>query len=92
MTVSSVLRGVIKNSLAAEYGNVLRHWVGESAGRSVRRDRLMVEVDEAFEIVVPIFVGIADQLSRYRHLPSLCTEMLNYDPIDGSIIVRISDG
>jgi len=52
----------------------------------------MVEVDEAYDLAIDLFKDFADQLSMYREVDSLITEMLGYDPIDGSIIVRISDG
>lgn len=54
--------------------------------------RLMVQLDEAFELVLAVFVGIADQLSRYRFIESLVTELVAYDAADGSLVVRISDG
>lgn len=92
VTVSSVLRGVIKNSIAVEYGVVLSYWMRESANRTSLRDRLMVEVDEAFELVVPVFTGFADQLSRFRRLDHLMTELVTYSAADGSIVVRISNG
>ncbi|MNB61005.1 hypothetical protein D3C87_967120 [compost metagenome] len=92
VTVSSVLRGVIKNTIAVEYGVVLSYWMRESANRTSLRDRLMVEVDEAFELVVPVFTGFADQLSRFRRLDHLMTELVMYSAADGSIVVRISNG
>jgi hypothetical protein len=52
----------------------------------------MTEVDEAFELVVPVFAGLADQLSRFRSLDHLTTELVRYDAVDGSIVVRISNG
>lgn len=92
VTVSSVLRGVIKNSIAVEYGVILSYWMRESADRTVYRHKLMTEVDEAFELVVPVFAGLADQLSRFRSLDHLTTELVRYDAVDGSIVVRISNG
>ncbi|MNB58683.1 hypothetical protein D3C87_364140 [compost metagenome] len=91
-TVAAVLRGVIKNTLSLEYGQVLSYWMRESAVRNVLRDRLMVEVDEAYELVVPVFAGFADKLSRFRTLDHLLTELVMYSPSDGSIVVRISNG
>lgn len=91
-TVSHALRGVIKNSIAVEYGKVLSYWMRESANRTNIRDKLMVEVDEAFELVVPAFAACADQLSRFRRYDHLLTELVRYDAADGSIVVRISDG
>lgn len=92
VSVSCALRGVIKNSIAKEYGKVLSYWMRESASRAILRDKLMVEVDEAYELVVPVFAGFADQLSRFRHLDHLLTELVRYDAADGSIVVRISNG
>lgn len=92
VTVSSVLRGVIKNTIAIEYGQVLSYWMRESANRNVLRDRLMLEVDEAYELVIPVFSDFADQLSRFRSLEHLFTELVAYDASDGSIVVRISNG
>jgi hypothetical protein len=64
----------------------------ESADRNVLRDRLILEVDEAYELVIPVFSDFADQLSRFRNLEHLFTELVAYDALDGSIVVRISNG
>lgn len=92
VTVSAVLRGVIKNTLAIEYGQVLSYWMRESANRNLLRDKIMVEIDEAYELVVPVFTGFANQLSRFKQLDHLFTELVRYDASDGSIVVRISNG
>jgi len=52
----------------------------------------MVKVDEVFEAVVPIFTNIAKELSIFAGETQLITDLLRYDPVDGSIVVRISDG
>ena len=90
--VSSALAGVIKNTIAAEYGQALSYWMRKSTNRRHSMARLMVQLDEAFELVLAVFVGIADQLSRYRFIESLVTELVAYDAADGSLVVRISDG
>ncbi|MNI87622.1 hypothetical protein D3C73_1448340 [compost metagenome] len=92
VVATTALRGVIKNTIAAEYGIALSYWMRKSANRPVSDARLMVEVDEAFELAVELFAGLANQLGRYRHLDSLMTEVLAYDADDSSMIVRISDG
>lgn len=91
VSVASALRGVIKNTLAVEHGNVLSYWMRKSANFH-SRDKLMVEVDEVYEMTVDVFAAFADQLSRFRTLDHLFTELVGYDADDGSIIVRISDG
>lgn len=90
--IPCALRGVIKNNLAAEYGTVLSYWTDRHRCGQASLVRLMVEVDEAYDLAIDLFKDFADQLSMYREVDSLITEMLGYDPIDGSIIVRISDG
>jgi hypothetical protein len=52
----------------------------------------MLEVDEAYELVIPVFSDFADQLSRFRRLEHLFTELVAYDASDGSLVVRISNG
>ena len=90
--VSSVISGVIWNRLSYEYGEVLSYWIRKDSNINVPRDLLMVKVDEVFEAVVPIFTNIAKELSIFAGEPQLITDLLRYDPIDGSIVVRISDG
>jgi len=90
--VASALRGVIQNNLSYEYGNVLSYWTNSERSRHTLRDRLMIEVEEAFELAVDLFKGFAGQLSLYSEVDSLITEMISYNPVDGSMIVRISDG
>jgi hypothetical protein len=51
----------------------------------------MMQVEEAFESVVPIFTGIARQLSIYSTEDQLITDLLVFDPVDGSIVVRIAN-
>lgn len=91
VTVSSVLRGVIKNTLPSEYGQVLSYWMRESTNRDVLRDKILIDVDEAFELVTNVFVGFADQLGRFRSVEHLLTDLVAYDASDGSIVVRISN-
>jgi len=52
----------------------------------------MVEVDEAYDLAIDLFKDLAGQLSRYRDVDSLITELVSYDPVDNSVLVRISDG
>ncbi len=90
--VPCALRGVIKNNLAAEYGEVLSYWMDRHRYGHASMVRLMVEVDEAYDLATALFKDLAGQLSRYRDVDSLLTELLSYDPADDSVIVRISDG
>jgi len=90
--ISSALRGVIKNTLSAEYGNVLGYWIEINKPTHQLRDRLMVEVDDAFELAVDVFKGYADALRVYRNTPSLTIEVIGIDPMDAYVIVRISNG
>jgi len=86
------LRGVIKNNLAAEYGEVLSYWMDRHRCGHASMVRLMVEVDEAYDLAIDLFKDLAGQLSRYRDVDSLITELVSYDPVDNSVLVRISDG
>lgn len=79
------------NRLSYEYGAVLSYWTQQESNIGVSRDRLMMQVEEAFESVVPIFTGIARQLSIYSTEDQLITDLLVFDPVDGSIVVRIAN-
>lgn len=93
--VSCVLRGVVKNSLSAEFGSVLSYWIRTNTDIGVCRNRLMdhlmMQVDETFEAIIPTFVNIARQLSVYSTEDQLITDLLRFDPVDGSLVVRISN-
>lgn len=52
---------------------------------------LMVQVEEAFDVVSPIFINIAKELSIYSKEPYLVTDLIGFDEYDGSITVRISN-
>lgn len=90
--IPCALRGVIKNNLAAEYGEVLSYWMDRHRCGHASMVRLMVEVDEAYDLATNLFKDLADELCRYRDVDSLLTELLGINAADNSVIVRISDG
>ncbi len=57
----------------------------------IRRDRLMMQVEEVFESIVPVFLSVAHELSIYAIEDQLITDLLLFDEIDGSITVRIAN-
>lgn len=86
-----VVRGVVYNQLSKEYSNALTYWLNREDTIPVRRDVAMMQLDEAFELIVPIFANLARELSIYAEEPELVTDLLNFDAVDGSMTVRISD-
>lgn len=91
IAVPSVLRGVIRNSVSEEHGNVLGYWAHRAAGQVVDRTVRMIQVDEAFELLVPVFADYIDQLKYFREFDNLFTELIRFDLVDDSITVRISN-
>lgn len=70
---------------------MVSYWANDETNIGVSKDLLMLQVDEMFEIVIPMFIGIAKELSLFSTVNSLSVDLIRYDPVDGSIVVRLSD-
>lgn len=57
----------------------------------VDRTVKMIQVDETFELLVPVFADYIDQLRHFSHFDNLFTELVGFDDLDESITVRISN-
>ncbi|MCY1278095.1 hypothetical protein D9M68_20090 [compost metagenome] len=79
------------NRLSIEYGEVLSYWMQRDANIGVPRDRLMMQVEEVFDTIVPVFLSLSRELSIYATEDQLLTDLLLFDAVDGSITVRIAN-
>ncbi|MNX67760.1 hypothetical protein D3C86_989060 [compost metagenome] len=96
--IEAALRGLLTGSISIRYAELTMYWHTykkehmSTAGREIQWERILMDVEEAFEPLVETLDVYVEYLRNYGRLDNLIIDVLGLDPTDGTVIVRISDG
>ena len=96
--IEAAMRGLLTSSISTQFAGLVTYWrdvIKEnmtSNSIDLSWDRTLLTVEEAFEPLLESLNVYVEYLRDYGKIDNLTVDVLGLNAIDGSVIVRISDG
>ena len=96
--IEAALRGLLTSSISVQFAGLVTFWrdvIKENMTSNpidLSWDRTLLTVEEAFEPLLESLNVYVEPLREYGKIDNLIVDVLGLNAIDGSVIVRISDG